>query len=102
MGFLMSQESAVIWRGLMVMQAIQRLLFEVDWGPTDVLFVDTPPGTGDTHLTLIQHLLISGNTFLICFRFRVLLVLMPSILYKTPSENCFSCEGHVNVKLLTF
>lgn len=69
MGFLMSQESAVIWRGLMVMQAIQRLLFEVDWGPTDVLFVDTPPGTGDTHLTLIQHLLISGSLihFLICF-----------------------------------
>lgn len=94
MGFLMSQESAVIWRGLMVMQAIQRLLFEVDWGPTDVLFVDTPPGTGDTHLTLIQHLLISGNTFLdlFLFRFRVILVLMPSILYKTQG-NLFSLPG---------
>ncbi|XP_046670258.1 iron-sulfur protein NUBPL isoform X1 [Homalodisca vitripennis] len=60
MGYLVSQESAVMWRGLMVMQAVNKLMFEVDWGPTDVLVVDTPPGTGDTHLSLVQNLVVSG------------------------------------------
>ncbi|XP_054272113.1 iron-sulfur protein NUBPL isoform X4 [Macrosteles quadrilineatus] len=59
MGFLVEQEAAMMWRGLMVMKAVNQLMFEVDWGPTDVLVVDTPPGTGDTHLSLIQNLNIS-------------------------------------------
>ncbi|XP_054272109.1 iron-sulfur protein NUBPL isoform X2 [Macrosteles quadrilineatus] len=61
MGFLVEQEAAMMWRGLMVMKAVNQLMFEVDWGPTDVLVVDTPPGTGDTHLSLIQNLNISGG-----------------------------------------
>lgn len=61
LGFLVSKESAMMWRGLMVMQVLNKLMFEVDWGPTDVLYVDTPPGTGDTHLSLIQNLVISGD-----------------------------------------
>lgn len=60
MGFLVTEKSAVIWRGLMVMSALDKLMRHVDWSPTYCLFVDTPPGTGDTLLTLIQNLPISG------------------------------------------
>lgn len=56
MGNLITEKSAAIWRGLMVMQALSKLINQVQWGPCDVLFIDTPPGTGDTHLSLIQNL----------------------------------------------
>ena len=61
MGFLVEKNSPVIWRGLMVMQALDRLLRQVEWDPTDYLVVDTPPGTGDTHLSLIQNIPITGR-----------------------------------------
>ncbi|KAJ8734496.1 hypothetical protein PYW08_013746 [Mythimna loreyi] len=60
MGLLVSGENAVVWRGLMVMQALERLTRHVAWGPLDCLVVDTPPGTGDTHLSLAQNLPIDG------------------------------------------
>ncbi|XP_045456426.1 iron-sulfur protein NUBPL isoform X2 [Melitaea cinxia] len=60
MGLLVSGENAVVWRGLMVMQALERLTRQVAWGPLDCLIVDTPPGTGDTHLSLAQNLPIDG------------------------------------------
>ncbi|RZC37312.1 iron-sulfur protein NUBPL, partial [Asbolus verrucosus] len=60
MGFLIDEGSPVIWRGLMVMQALEKLLRQVDWGSIDYLIVDTPPGTGDTHLSLIQNIPITG------------------------------------------
>ncbi|XP_034233538.1 iron-sulfur protein NUBPL [Thrips palmi] len=60
MGFLVNKDSPVIWRGLMVMQALDRLLRQVSWDPVDYLVIDTPPGTGDTHLSLIQNVPISG------------------------------------------
>ncbi|XP_031779054.1 iron-sulfur protein NUBPL [Nasonia vitripennis] len=60
MGFLIEKKSSPVWRGLMVMGAIDRLLRQVAWGPLDYLIVDTPPGTGDTHLSLVQNLPISG------------------------------------------
>lgn len=56
MGNLITEKSAAIWRGLMVMQALSKLINQVQWGPCDILFIDTPPGTGDTHLSLIQNL----------------------------------------------
>ncbi|KAF7268809.1 hypothetical protein GWI33_018156 [Rhynchophorus ferrugineus] len=59
-GFLIEEGSPVIWRGLLVMQALEKLMRQVDWGDIDILIVDTPPGTGDTHLSLIQNLPISG------------------------------------------
>jgi Mrp family chromosome partitioning ATPase len=62
MGFLIDEGSPVIWRGLMVMQALEKLLRQVDWGSVDYLIVDTPPGTGDTHLSLVQNIPISGNS----------------------------------------
>uniref|UniRef100_A0A0A9YEV5 Iron-sulfur protein NUBPL n=2 Tax=Lygus hesperus TaxID=30085 RepID=A0A0A9YEV5_LYGHE len=60
MGFLVSETSAVIWRGLMVMKALEQLTRQVDWRDTDCLIVDTPPGTGDTILSLVQTMPISG------------------------------------------
>ncbi|TGZ45770.1 putative histone-binding protein Caf1 [Temnothorax longispinosus] len=53
-------KSPVVWRGLMVMSALDKLVNQVAWGPLDYLVIDTPPGTGDTHLSLIQTLFIAG------------------------------------------
>ncbi|XP_030377539.1 iron-sulfur protein NUBPL [Scaptodrosophila lebanonensis] len=60
MGMLTPPDGAIIWRGPMVMSAIQRLLKGTDWGPLDMLVVDTPPGTGEVHLSLTQHVPIAG------------------------------------------
>ena len=60
MGFLVPADQAVVWRGLMVMKAIQQLLWEVDWGELDVVVVDCPPGTGDVQLTLTQQTSLAG------------------------------------------
>lgn len=63
-GFLIDEGAPVIWRGLMVMQALEKLTRQVDWGEIDYLIVDTPPGTGDIHLSLVQNLPIDGECFL--------------------------------------
>jgi len=60
MGYLVPPENAVVWRGLMVMKALQQLLFEVEWPNLDYLVVDMPPGTGDTQLTISQQLKVDG------------------------------------------
>ena len=60
MGFLIDETSPVVWRGLMVMSALDRLIREVAWGPLDYMIIDTPPGTGDILLSLVQNLPISG------------------------------------------
>jgi ATP-binding protein involved in chromosome partitioning len=60
MGFLVRSEDALIWRGLMVMQAMQRLLRQVNWGSLDYLLVDMPPGTGDVQLSVLQNVRVSG------------------------------------------
>lgn len=61
MGFLIDPNKPVIWRGPLVMSALQRLLRGAVWGPLDILIVDTPPGTGDIHLSLAQNVPISGT-----------------------------------------
>lgn len=60
MGFLVPAENAVVWRGLMVMKALQQLLFEVEWPQLEYLVIDMPPGTGDTQLTIGQQLKVDG------------------------------------------
>lgn len=59
-GFLVDEEDAMIWRGPMVMSAIQQLLRDVKWGELDCLVVDMPPGTGDAQLTLAQSVALAG------------------------------------------
>jgi ATP-binding protein involved in chromosome partitioning len=60
MGFLVDKEAPVVWRGLMVMKALQQLLHQVAWNNLDYLFVDMPPGTGDVQLTLSQQVVVDG------------------------------------------
>ena len=60
MGMLFPEHEAIIWRGPMLMKAIQQLLLEVEWGNQDYFIVDLPPGTGDIHITLAQKVTISG------------------------------------------
>ncbi|CAH6720663.1 cytosolic Fe-S cluster assembly factor Cfd1p [[Candida] jaroonii] len=60
MGYLIAPENPVVWRGLMVMKALQQLLYEVEWSKLDYLIIDMPPGTGDTQLTISQQLKVDG------------------------------------------
>ncbi|OPX27350.1 MAG: sodium:proton antiporter [Campylobacteraceae bacterium 4484_166] len=59
MGSLMEEGQALIWRGAMVMKAIEQLLRDILWGDLDVLIIDMPPGTGDAQLTLAQSVPVS-------------------------------------------
>ena len=60
LGLLLKEDQAVIWRGPMLMGALQQLLTQVAWGKLDVLIIDLPPGTGDVQLTLGQRTQVTG------------------------------------------
>ena len=59
-GFLMSADEAVVWRGPMASKALQQFFSDVEWGALDYLLIDLPPGTSDIHLTLVQSVPVTG------------------------------------------
>ncbi|XP_013907796.1 PREDICTED: iron-sulfur protein NUBPL isoform X2 [Thamnophis sirtalis] len=60
MGFLVEETAPIVWRGLMVMSALEKLLRQVDWHQLDYLVIDMPPGTGDIHLSISQNIPVAG------------------------------------------
>ena len=60
MGYLVAEDTPMIWRGPMVMSALEQMLRDVNWGELDVLVVDMPPGTGDAQLTMAQRVPLAG------------------------------------------
>ena len=61
MGYMVDNESPFVWRGPMVMKAINEMVDRVNWGRADIMVIDMPPGTGDIHLSLVKKLNISGS-----------------------------------------
>ena len=59
-GYVTDEADAMIWRGPMVISAINQMMRDVDWGELDILVIDTPPGTGDAQLTLAQKIALTG------------------------------------------
>ena len=59
-GFLVAEDTAIIWRGPMVQSALTQMLRDVEWGELDMLIIDMPPGTGDAQLTLAQRVPLTG------------------------------------------
>ena len=89
-GFLIEEAAPVIWRGPMVMSALNQLLREVVWGELDVLVVDMPPGTGDTQLTMAQNVPLSG----------AMIVSTPQDLALIDARRGIAMFGQVQVPLL--
>ncbi|MDH3335517.1 MAG: Mrp/NBP35 family ATP-binding protein, partial [Rhodospirillaceae bacterium] len=61
MGFLVDEETPVVWRGPMVQTALLQMLRDINWGTLDVMVVDMPPGTGDVQLTMAQQVPLTGS-----------------------------------------
>lgn len=60
MGFFVDKDSAIVWRGTLASNAVKQLITDANWGELDYFLIDTPPGTSDIHLTLVQTLGITG------------------------------------------
>ena len=89
MGFLVPVNEAVVWRGLMVMQGIQKLLRGVVWGPLDYLLVDMPPGTGDVQLSICQNIPVDG----------ALIITTPNLVSQSDVRKGITMLNKINVKI---
>ncbi len=90
MGLMVDAETAMVWRGPMVMSAITQMLSDVDWGTLDVLIVDMPPGTGDAQLAISQGTDLSG----------AVIVSTPQDLALIDARRGIAMFGKVNVPIL--
>src|SRR5262249_3217978 len=89
-GFLVEEETPMIWRGPMVMSALTQMLREVEWGELDVMVVDMPPGTGDAQLTMAQQVPLAG----------AIIVSTPQDLALIDARRGIAMFGRVNVPVL--
>jgi len=89
-GFLVEEETPMIWRGPMVMSALTQMLREVEWGTLDVMVVDMPPGTGDAQLTMAQQVPLAG----------AIIVSTPQDLALIDARRGIAMFGRVNVPVL--
>lgn len=90
MGFLISQDEAVVWRGPMVSSAVKQFLSETDWGELDYLILDLPPGTGDIQLTIVQSVPLTG----------AIIVSTPQVVALDDARKGVAMFGKVNVPVL--
>lgn len=90
LGFLMDENSAVVWRGPMLFKAMDQMLRDVQWGELDYLIVDLPPGTGDVQLSLAQKVPVSGSV----------VVTTPQNISLTDVKKAIDMFERVNVKIL--
>lgn len=89
-GFFIPQDSPLIWRGPMVMKAIDQFLHDVEWGDLDCLVVDLPPGTGDAQLSLAQRVPVDG----------VVIVTTPSDVALVDARRGLQMFNKINVRVL--
>jgi ATP-binding protein involved in chromosome partitioning len=89
-GFLVEEETPMIWRGPMVMSALTQMLREVEWGTLDIMVVDMPPGTGDAQLTMAQQVPLAG----------AIIVSTPQDLALIDARRGIAMFGRVNVPVL--
>ncbi len=90
MGLLVAEGEAVVWRGPMLMGALQQMLGQVQWGSLDVLVVDLPPGTGDVQMTLAQKAEVTG----------VIVVSTPQDVALIDARKAVNMFGKMNVRIL--
>ena len=90
MGFLIDEDTPVVWRGPMIMKTIQQFAQNVAWGELDVLIIDLPPGTGDAQLSLVQTIPLDG----------ALIVTTPQAAAVNVARKGARMFGQVNVPLL--
>jgi ATP-binding protein involved in chromosome partitioning len=92
LGFFFNPEQAVLWRGPMVTNALKQMIRDTEWGDLDYLVIDTPPGTGDVHITLVTQFSIDG----------VVIVTTPQQMAIADVQKAITMfkEPHINVTVL--
>lgn len=92
LGFFFNPDQAVLWRGPMVTNALKQMLRDTEWGDLDYLVIDTPPGTGDVHITLVTQFSIDG----------VVIVTTPQQMAIADVQKAITMfkESHINVPVV--